>query len=593
MLRIASLLRGAASRSERREKRDARAATVYIMEHWEPALRATFGLEAEDLPGLPYTVASGFMILGGYMLVSPVADNAAALAGNALLPVITVATLVVVAVASWLYQMLVKHVGMDLVMPIVYRILNACLLVFATALAASDSAPSWAFGLCIFTGAFSLYTQTTFWATMAHLHTRDQARRTFGLVAAGQQLGSIFAAGVAAALFARIHYWILLLGSLMVEATVHLVGCRRRLASVAARPPASQAVGTAVKVAAGKDEEARGGKGGDAAPTVDAVSRAEGRAECCGQSGGACADGLAETLDLMLGSAVLRMLTCHSFLTNFLTGAIYYERAHAAVVAFATSALRVQFFSVQNGVVSACTLVLQAFVSGRLTRAIGLPAVLVLEPLSALAGLVAYAVYPGLASIILLDGVRKVVHYSVMKPARESIFSQLDGDVKFRAKAFIDAFVFRSGSAAAAGYFAVSHAFGADMRVRAAICLAVSLVWLAVSYKLGCAADALGERQAASGGSATVERGGGAELATAERGSGAEELAPTSPSSSTEETPMLPTAAAAQRERAKQARWMHRAIFAGGAVLVVTLATLAVTVCFTSPDKRAYCERSS
>ena len=149
-----------------------------------------------------------------------------------------------------------------------------------------------------------------------------------------------------------------------------------------------------------------------------------------------------------------------------------------------------------------------------------------------LAGLVAYAVYPGLASIILLDGVRKVVHYSVMKPARESIFSQLDGDVKFRAKAFIDAFVFRSGSAAAAGYFAVSHAFGADMRVSAAICLAVSLVWLAGSYKLGCAADALGERQAASGDSATVERGGGAELATAERGSGAEELAPTSPSSS-------------------------------------------------------------
>ena len=530
-------------------------------------VRDTFALEPDDLPGLPLSTLAGFTVLGGYLLVSPIADNAAALAGNAWMPVITVATLAAVAIASQLYQMLVTRVGMDLVMPIVYRILSGIVVIFAIGLATSkgDAAHGWSFALCIFTGMFSLYTQSTFWATMAQLHSREQAQRTYGIVAAGQQLGSIFAAAVAAALYAYIHYWQLVLGALLIEVTVHLVNCRRRM-------PTSQTTSH-------KDEEAIG-KDVISAPSpvnVNAIGTASGNAE----QRLACCNTLNETLDLMLGSSLLRMLTCHSFITNFLTAAIYYERAHASVVAFATSAERVRFFSLQNGVVSTCTLVLQIFVTGRLTKLLGVTSMLMLEPFSAFIGLVAYAAYPGLVSIVLLDGVRKVVHYSFLKPVRESIFSQLEGDVKFRAKAFIDAFVFRAGSASAAGYFAVSHAMGANPHVRASICLAVALLWLAVSCFLGRSADAMSARQPAADQAAPpvgVASG---------NGNGAEQVV------HTEETPMLSTQSSSSRRVKQHAKWQYVALFALGAFLVVALATLAVTVCFTSQDKKAYCERSS
>ena len=117
----------------------------------EGLILSIFGLEAEDLPGLPFSLLAAFTALGGYMLITPIADNAAATAGNAMLPVITVATLGVVAVAGQAYQMLVSHVGMDLVMPIVYRVLVLLVLVFAVGLAGShdEANRSWSFALYV------------------------------------------------------------------------------------------------------------------------------------------------------------------------------------------------------------------------------------------------------------------------------------------------------------------------------------------------------------------------------------------------------------------------------------------------------------
>ena len=73
-----------------------------------------------------------------------------------MLPVITVATLGVVAVAGQAYQMLVSHVGMDLVMPIVYRVLVLLVLVFAVGLAIAagqshhdEANRSWSFALYV------------------------------------------------------------------------------------------------------------------------------------------------------------------------------------------------------------------------------------------------------------------------------------------------------------------------------------------------------------------------------------------------------------------------------------------------------------
>ena len=57
---------------------------------------------------------------------------------------------------------------------------------------------------------------------------------------------------------------------------------------------------------------------------------------------------------------------------------------------------------------------------------------LLLEPAIMLIALVAYEANPGLVALVLLDGGRRTIHYALMKPAKESIYAQLDGDTKYR-----------------------------------------------------------------------------------------------------------------------------------------------------------------
>ena len=44
------------------------------------------------------------------------------------------------------------------------------------------------FSFAVFTGTFSLFLTTTFWARMASLHARAESKRVYGVIAAGAHL---------------------------------------------------------------------------------------------------------------------------------------------------------------------------------------------------------------------------------------------------------------------------------------------------------------------------------------------------------------------------------------------------------------------
>lgn len=266
------------------------------------------------------------------------------------------------------------------------------------------------------------------------------------------------------------------------------------------------------------------------------------------------------------------------------TGAIYYERIEALYDSFDTSHERVQFTGNQNTVVSTVTVLLQVFVVGRLLPRLGVTGLLLLEPLVIFFGLLAYEIHPGLFAVICLDGGRKVAHYALMKPAKESIYSQLPGDIKFRAKSLIDATIYRTGSASAAGYYALMYYLDVSRRGRAAICLVLTCVQVYVSYHLGQYAD----------------RGTG-EPGHATSSSAPSEQQPTAPRKATEATPILPQgeetaptakASSATTESEPWQRHWHVAALVLCVLLVLVFCTLALTICFTasSDDRDGSCQ---
>lgn len=129
-----------------------------------------------------------------------------------------------------------------------------------------------------------------------------------------------------------------------------------------------------------------------------------------------------------------------------LVSGVWYERADAVANAFASDSARFTFFSTLNFGVAALTLVIQSLCFSRVLSILGTTNTLLMEPLALVAGLLATIVRPGIASIALLDGLRKVVHYSLLKPTKESLYAALPLDVQYRAKPLLDTFIYRVGS---------------------------------------------------------------------------------------------------------------------------------------------------
>jgi AAA family ATP:ADP antiporter len=192
---------------------------------------------------------------------------------------------------------------------------------------------------------------------------------------------------------------------------------------------------------------------------------------------------------VLLSTPLLRQLTLHTLLINVLVSGVWYERADAVLAAFENEKDRFTFFSVLNFCVAAITLVIQSFCFSRVLSKIGTTATLLCEPLALALGLVCTIIQPGIASIAILDGFRKVVHYSLLKPTKESLYAALPTEVQYKAKPLLDTFVYRSGSVVGAAYFTWALKTGMSAVERRTFLLILTLFWIVNSYFVGVEAE--------------------------------------------------------------------------------------------------------
>jgi AAA family ATP:ADP antiporter len=112
-----------------------------------------------------------------------------------------------------------------------------------------------------------------------------------------------------------------------------------------------------------------------------------------------------------------------------------YQGAAERTAAFA----RIDFW------VNVLTLVVQVFLTGHILRGLRVAGVLVAIPLLTLLAfpvLAMWPVFPCLAAVMVL---RRGLHYAVDRPAREILYIPLGPEEKYKAKPFVDTFVYRGG----------------------------------------------------------------------------------------------------------------------------------------------------
>jgi AAA family ATP:ADP antiporter len=100
-------------------------------------------------------------------------------------------------------------------------------------------------------------------------------------------------------------------------------------------------------------------------------------------------------------------------------------------------------------------------------------------------GAVILGTVPTLGVLVVFEVTRRAGNYALVKPARETLFTLVDRNVRYKAKNFIDTFVYRGGDALGALGFKLLGILGIGMVGTALITVPLSLGWAGVGFFLG------------------------------------------------------------------------------------------------------------
>jgi AAA family ATP:ADP antiporter len=309
----------------------------------------------------------------------------------------------------------------------------------------------------IWVSVFNLFIVSVFWSFMADLFSNAQARRLFGVIAAGGSIGAIAGPALTAGLSAQIGTANLLLISMgfLVFSLLCIYALLRWERYTAA---------TAVDgVAADKEAAIHGG----------------------------ILEGATRVLRSPYLLAICLFVLFYTSLSTFL----YFEQAHIVRAAFDDSAKRTALFAGIDLAVNTLTVLAQLFVTSRLIGRLGLGTTLAVVPLGLAVGFLVLAVQPVLAVLVALQVLRRAGNYAFTRPGREILFTVLPRTDKYKSKNFIDTVVYRGGDALSAWAFAGLAGLGLGLSAIAWLAVPLALLWAGLGVWLGRRQEILRDAQ--------------------------------------------------------------------------------------------------
>ncbi|HRO35146.1 hypothetical protein [Thauera sp.] len=316
---------------------------------------------------------------------------------------------------------------------------------------------------------FNLFATMVFWALMADRFSLEQGKRFFGLIAVGGTLGAIAGPSLASQLAAPLGTPALLL----VSAGFLTAGLAAAWGIARVRAPrsalAADATGPGELVAG---EVVRGeGVRGEGAPADDAHT----------PIGGSAWAGVRA----VFASRYLLGMAAYVVILAVMATFLYFTRLQMVAVLGDDLDLRTTMFARIDLITQLATLLLQALVAGRLMQRIGVPLTLALLPLTTALGFVGLALVGSLAALIAFEAAFRAVQRALMRPARETLFTVLPREDKYKAKAFIDTFVYRGGDVLGAQLEGLLGRLGMGLAALASVAVPLALLWAGLALWLG------------------------------------------------------------------------------------------------------------
>jgi AAA family ATP:ADP antiporter len=413
-------------------------------------LRKAVDVRANEVRALVLAFVYYFFILSSYYIIRPIRDDMGVAGGLENLPWMFTGTLLAMLVANALFAALVARFSRRRFIPIAYRFFIANLIIFFVlfALLPKDHQIWAGRAFYIWTSVFNLFVVSVFWAFMADIFSTDQGKRLFGFISVGGTLGGIVGASVTATLVQRIgSFNLLLISAVLLELSAQ---CVRRFPTAFEGSRDSRR-----RAAVAASEEAPIGGGIWAGIVHD------------------------------LRSPYLLGICAYMLLYAITSTLLYFQQADIASHAFADRGARTAFFAQIDLLVNVLTILVQAFLTGRLLKWLGVGVTLALLPLLSVVGFTAMGVVPTLTLLVIFLTLRRAGNFAVARPAREVLFTVVSREDKYKAKSFIDTFIYRAGDQIGAWSFPAMGWLGLSMTGISFVAAPLAAIWLLVSLWLG------------------------------------------------------------------------------------------------------------
>ena len=411
-------------------------------------LRRLVDVRANETRAMWTSFVFFFFVLSSYFILRPIRDAVAVTTGVTRLPWLFAGTLIVMLIANPLFSSLVVRFPVRRFVPITYQFFVANLLVFFFIMrttATQQSLGPYRVGIVFYlwTSVYNLFITSVFWCLMADVFRSEQAKRLFGFIGVGGTLGSITGSAVTAILAPRL-------------GTVNLL-----LVSVALLESAAIIVS---RFPAGASDASR-----QQSPTEDRPI------------GGTVWAGITS----LMRSPYLLGIGGFQILFTIGSTLLYFEQTDIVGRYFAGAAERTAVLARIEFAVQTLTVVTQILLTGRVIRWLGLAATLALLPAMTVVGFTALGAAPVLTTLVVFIVLRRGTNFGLTNPAVEVLFTVVPREDKYKAKSFIETFVYRAGDQIGAWTYKLFVALGLGVSGAAFAAVPFGVIWLGLGVWLG------------------------------------------------------------------------------------------------------------
>ena len=408
-----------------------------------------------ESPPLLWSFLYFFFLLTGYYVLRPVRDAMGASAdveavfplalvewaaargwalGELTLQLLFTGTFIAMVVLQPVYGALVSRFPRRVFLPVLYLAFIACLLGFY--LVFGREVPGRGAAFFIWVAVFNLFAVSVFWSFMADIYTDIEARRLYGFIAVGGTAGAF-------------------LGPIITRVLVHQIGVANLLLVSAAMLVVC--VGCILKLArwARLREQSRGAAAAEA------------------PMGGSMLAGLR----LLRDQPLLRAMAVLMFFGVGVGTLLYNEQAAIARLYYPGDEARTAFYANIDLAINLVTIIVQVFLTRPLLVRYGVGPVLLVPSFAILLGFAVLTASPLPMLVAVVQIATRAGEFSLSKPGRETIYTRVDRETRYKGKAVIDTAVYRFGDLSFVWLHKFLAAFGSSMVFAAGVLVAGAMTF--------------------------------------------------------------------------------------------------------------------